>query len=273
MTQQDALPSEVRYERLRPTQLRARREACPVAYLPIGTIEWHGHHNPVGLDTLKAHALAVRCAEANGGLVFPSLWYGENRSNALLETSCGCTELIADAYGIPADNFKDGYMGRSIAEQNTMYNQLLIHMLLQIQSLGFKVVAICAGHYPLIDHAKAACHLFHQHTLHIPPDQKLIPWVFTGYELVGDEFWYAGDHAAYWETSLMMALDDPAMVDLSVLPETMDGVFGVGGHRPPHEATREAGLKYVERIVEKVGVKIRDRLDRHQEYMSHNLLF
>ncbi|NLX42186.1 MAG: creatininase family protein, partial [Chloroflexi bacterium] len=30
----------VRYERLRPAQIVARREACPVAYLPIGTIEW-----------------------------------------------------------------------------------------------------------------------------------------------------------------------------------------------------------------------------------------
>ena len=46
----------VRYERLRPAQIVARREACPVAYLPIGTIEWHGEHNPVGLDTSSAPA-------------------------------------------------------------------------------------------------------------------------------------------------------------------------------------------------------------------------
>ncbi len=79
-----SLPPEVRYERLRPTHLRARREACPLAYIPIGTLEWHGHHNPVGLDTLKSHALSMRCAQANGGFVFPPLWYGENRLNALL---------------------------------------------------------------------------------------------------------------------------------------------------------------------------------------------
>ena len=53
---------EVRYERLRPAQIVARREACPVAYLPIGTIEWHGEHNPVGLDTLKIHRLARTAA-------------------------------------------------------------------------------------------------------------------------------------------------------------------------------------------------------------------
>ncbi|MFP6722782.1 MAG: creatininase family protein [Candidatus Poribacteria bacterium] len=68
---------EVRYERLRPTQIRQARKDFPALYLPTGTIEWHGLYNPVGLDTLKAHALAVRCAEVGGGLVFPPLWFGE----------------------------------------------------------------------------------------------------------------------------------------------------------------------------------------------------
>ena len=58
----------VQYERLRPAQIVERREACPVAYLPIGTIEWHGEHNPVGLDTLKMHALLAECAGEIGGL-------------------------------------------------------------------------------------------------------------------------------------------------------------------------------------------------------------
>ena len=64
----------VQYERLRPRQIVARRRACQVAYLPIGTIEWHGIHNPVGLDTLKIHALLCECAKQIGGLVFPPLY-------------------------------------------------------------------------------------------------------------------------------------------------------------------------------------------------------
>ena len=54
----DTLPV-VRYERLRPAQIVARREACPVAYLPIGTIEWHGGHNPAALYTLMLVAAAL----------------------------------------------------------------------------------------------------------------------------------------------------------------------------------------------------------------------
>ena len=49
---------EVRYHMLRPGQIAERRDAYPVAYIPIGTIEWHGLHNPVGADTLQAEGLA-----------------------------------------------------------------------------------------------------------------------------------------------------------------------------------------------------------------------
>jgi creatinine amidohydrolase len=70
---------EVRYHMLRPAQIVERRPACPVAYIPIGTIEWHGVHNPLGSDTLQAEGLAVLCAQKEGGLVFPPLYYGESR--------------------------------------------------------------------------------------------------------------------------------------------------------------------------------------------------
>lgn len=49
---------EVRYELLRPAQVVARRTACPLAYLPIGGIEWHGPQNPLGLDGLLARPVS-----------------------------------------------------------------------------------------------------------------------------------------------------------------------------------------------------------------------
>ena len=36
---------EVRYHMLRPAQIVARRKECPVAYVPIGTIEASGDPN------------------------------------------------------------------------------------------------------------------------------------------------------------------------------------------------------------------------------------
>lgn len=36
------------YELLRPAEVVGRRTVCPLAYLPLGGIEWDGPHNPLG---------------------------------------------------------------------------------------------------------------------------------------------------------------------------------------------------------------------------------
>ena len=51
----DQLMSEVRLERMRPDQIDATKARRTAIYLPFGALEWHGVHNPVGLDALKAH--------------------------------------------------------------------------------------------------------------------------------------------------------------------------------------------------------------------------
>lgn len=61
---------EVRYQYLRPDQIVMRREAFPVAYVPLGCLEWHGPHNPLGADAMQAEALAILAAQKGGGLFF-----------------------------------------------------------------------------------------------------------------------------------------------------------------------------------------------------------
>ena len=63
-------------ERLRPYQIEAALAERSLIYLPLGTIEWHCNHLPVGLDALTAHALCLRAAERTRGLVWPVLYYG-----------------------------------------------------------------------------------------------------------------------------------------------------------------------------------------------------
>ena len=262
---------EVRYEQLRPAEIRKAREACPVAYLPIGTIEWHGFHNPIGLDTLKAHALCVRIAEKGGGLVFPALYYGESREEGLMEANSGDREKIAEAMGLPPENFAPGYMRRSPAEENSGYQWLLLHVLNQLQSLGFRVIVLSAGHYPLIDHARAACHVFHQQRWE-NRRARVIPWAFIGYELVQDRYPFAGDHAAYWETSLLMALL-PGLTDLSLLPEDPEEpLVGVGGARHPRDATAEKGEEFIDAVAERVLEQVGDRLKNPEKYYGHGLI-
>lgn len=55
--------------------VEARRQAS-VAFVPIGPLEWHGPHLPLGLDGMHAHEVAVAAARETGGIVVPTLFAG-----------------------------------------------------------------------------------------------------------------------------------------------------------------------------------------------------
>lgn len=244
----------VRYEELLPYQIVEAREECPIVYMAIGGVEWHGEHNCVGLDTVKANELAILCAEAAGGLRFPPLFYGENREAYLMETNHDPEGKIKQKMGLPAENFEPGYMGRSIQEQDRAYIELLLHIMREFKSLGFKVITLIAGHYPLRNHASAVCEWFN---VICRPTKA---WATSGYDLVKGEIPDAGDHAAKWETSLMMAMR-PELVDMSRLPADLDEpLIGVGGTDPRKEASPEYGEKGVEAVVKAITAGARELL-------------
>ena len=64
-----------RLEELDPAGLEARLAATPALVLALGTIEWHSHHLPLGLDLLKAQAIAERAAERSGAVLAPPAWW------------------------------------------------------------------------------------------------------------------------------------------------------------------------------------------------------
>ena len=45
------------------------------AFLPVGAVEMHGPHQPIGTDTLVGKAFALRLAEATDGIVLPEMHY------------------------------------------------------------------------------------------------------------------------------------------------------------------------------------------------------
>jgi len=244
---------KLKYEEMLPHEIVEARTACPIAYVGIGGVEWHGQHLCVGNDTVKANALALKCAEKGGGLVFPPLFWGENRESHLMESNHDRNGGICELMGLPPDSFAPGYMQRSVYEQDRGYIELLFHMLRQIESLGFKVIVILAGHYPLLKHATAAVDWY-------ALDGKAKAWACTGYELVRDEIPHAGDHAAAWETSLLMALR-PDCVDMSQLPDDPEEkLVGVGGRDPREHASPEFGQQGVELVVERITQRAKELL-------------
>jgi len=260
------MEAEVRYWLCRPDQIVARREACPVAYVPIGTLEWHGPHNPVGADTLQAEGLAVLCARRGGGLVLPPLYYGESRNESLVDVTGAEHEEVARAMGLPPENFLPDRQPFSATEQVLNYQRLLVHILAEAESLGFQLGVLVAGHYPLIDHARAAVLLFNKRRY--SKYHGMLAWACLDYLFLEDRYPYAGDHAGGWETSHLLALH-PEAVDLGRLPPIGQPVTGVEGKLPPQEASAELGRRTLEESAEHILKEVRHRLENPRLYRQH----
>jgi len=116
----------VHYAELTPSTFAKRLAAAPIAYLPLGTLEWHGLHLPYGTDFLAPDALFTHVAERVGGIVLPPLFVstdiverGEDGFDYYGMDFC-CKEyprqqLPGSAYWLPDALFRD--LLRGIARQ------------------------------------------------------------------------------------------------------------------------------------------------------------
>ncbi len=212
---------EVRLELLRPREIDEARKACPTIYQPLGTIEWHGVHNVVGVDAVKAHALCVQAAKKGGGVVVPPLYGGVGGLNE------------------PHTFIMD--------PEDSVFSRLLRPWLEQLcremARDGYRAIIILTGHYG------AAQQIVVRETAVRMSRALGIPVLGTPEYMLALDEGYSGDHAAWGETSLMMHLF-PGAVDLSQLGEPP--YQGVGG-RDPRQSSAEDGRRITETIVSRLA--------------------
>jgi creatinine amidohydrolase len=174
------------WERMLPHEFRRAFDALPVCFLPLGTVEWHGEHDALGLDSLKAHALCLRAADlAGGGVVHPPLYGGvgglDKPATIIIEP-----ELAWDI---------------------TLLRMWLERLCMEFHRLGFKAIVMLTGHYghnQQITVRETAVRM----------SQRLqIPVLGTPEYFLAQDVGYVGDHAGVGETSLLMHLH-PELVDL-----------------------------------------------------------
>jgi creatinine amidohydrolase len=115
----DHSAGQVRYPFMAPSELLARLKAKPVVYLPIGSLEWHNEHLPLGTDTLHAMELAERLARRVGGVVLPPFWWNTG----------GCHDH-AVTYHMP----------------EAAYRQTLKNVILGLRNLPAKLIVLINGH-------------------------------------------------------------------------------------------------------------------------------
>jgi creatinine amidohydrolase len=211
----------------RPGQLEAAIKDYPAAYVAIGSIEWHGPHLPLGFDGLKAEVLLRRVADRLGkGVLFPTMYWRNYQT-----------------MNFPYTIHTQSFSAKAIARQ--------------LYGMGFKIVVLVTGHYPLAQVRNvegAAMWLMKKHSDAFAigiPEQFLL-----------QDLGYLGDHAAKDETSMGLSLF-PGLVDIPALPKGYSYMerctrLGIMGHDPSSTASAEFGDKAASTFVDKLTSIISD---------------
>jgi creatinine amidohydrolase len=191
----------VRIEYLLPHEIRAAVSAMPVAYVPLGTYEWHCEHLPIGLDSLTAQGLCLWAASAEGGLVLPPFYYGTGGGHG-------------------------AYPFTVMMESDAEIAGLLRKTLSRLSDFGFKVVVLFSGHFadPQIEMIKRLAGDWNS------SDSGMIALAYAVNEIEGLPL--VPDHAGLFETTLLGELW-PDRVDLSRLPAA-GGAEVADRHDPLH---------------------------------------
>lgn len=216
----------VLYEELRPSEFLSRLNQAPIAYLPLGTLEWHGPHLPLGSDGLQSRALFCDMARRIGGIVMPMLFVAPDKT---MEYE-GKTYIGMDFWSRPAREAPRQLPGSAYYVSDSLYDALLDAVMAQLARAGFRIV-VGHGHGP-------ANQAF----------QRQIPFAREKYGLMlvravfeQAQYGYQSDHAAANETSIMMHYY-PQLVNMSALPQETDArLEGVNGDDPRKYASAEMG--------------------------------
>ncbi len=279
---------KISYAQMLPHEIVSRRQQFPAAFVGLGALEWHGEHQAVGLDVLKADKLCQLAAERSGGFVFPPLSYGEPRVFRLMDFSFDEGGGIKSKMGFNPVKFADSYYGKTGQEQVEFYQALLYHMLIQINTLEMKAVCLCCGHGPLLDFAQPVVDRFNAtfsdmrafagtESVYAPEErsqepqaakeEKYYPAPTKAQGGAEDsdtrEIWYrkdvGEDHAGKWETSYLMHLY-PECVNMGAYREG-EPLTGIMGIDPATQASAEIGGRGCNLIVEGMVRKAKQLLD------------
>jgi len=188
-------PQNVLYAELTPQEFRDRLTEAPIAYLPLGTLEWHGEHLPLGSDGLQSYGFFIGLAREVGGIVLPMLFLGPDRVEEVdgkelygMDTLGRSMpegrryknqQLTGSAYWVPEETF------RTIIEAT----------LKQLKRAGFKIV-VAHGHGP-------STSFFRNNTDDFKQKFGLETFVCWGGEYDRQGKGIQVDHAAMNETSLL----------------------------------------------------------------------
>lgn len=221
------------YIELCPKEFRERIKKCPVAYLPLGTLEWHGPHNPLGADGIQSEGFFEKFANEYGGIVLPKLFLGPDRKKEVDgKEYYGIDYSNGDEAVVP---YEDTMLsGSAYYVDDRLFEMMLMSIAKQLKRAGFQIL-VAHGHGP-------STIAFQRLQKRFKEEYGL--FTFTLFDLdVIDELKFQNDHAASNETSIMMALREDLVHMEYNDQEAMKAVYGKD---PRFYASADFGNKIID---------------------------
>jgi len=247
---------EVLYEQLTPSEFQNRLDKAPIAYLPLGTLEWHSSHLPLGSDSLQSQAFFIKLAQRAGGIVLPPLFLGPDEMKKI----DGHEYYGMDIYGY-SPNPPQQLKGSAYWIPSDLFMTLLEAVLKQIRRAGFKIV-VAHGHGPstnlVIKNSRKLSRKFNLTIMTL--------WRDKDQRDPDMEFQY--DHAATNETSIMMALH-PNLVHMENLPkDKKKQPLAIIGKDPRTHASPKHGENIIRLHLHRMEKILKEQLLRLQKTRS-----
>jgi creatinine amidohydrolase len=171
----------MRLDELTSPQLAALRRRRPVALWPVGALEPHGPHAPLGTDTLISAGICERAARRLGdAVVLPPLAFGVTRYGAAFAGAVGISEATLRA--------------------------VVLDVAAAVAAQGFRRLVIVNNHLEPEQVATLRAAAQEADALYLDLVRR------ANAERLTDEFRSGSCHAGRYETSLVLA-DAPQLVD------------------------------------------------------------
>ena len=240
---------KVLYEELTPEEFSTRLKECPVAYLPLGTLEWHSFHLPLGSDGIQSEEFFKLLAAEAGGIVLPKLFIGpdfDTITNGNEYYGMDCGKLFGSRLPYDFQQLK----GSSYWVPDSTFNIMMNGIMKQLSRAGFRIV-IAHGHGPSTNYIG-------QHAGEFKEKYNLLVMNCWGND--SSDLCLQCDHAGANETSIMMAVR-PDLVKMQNLPsDTAEWPLGMLGNDPRTQASSKYGKAIIKFEVRKMSAIIKERL-------------
>jgi len=237
-------------------EVRDLDRARTVAVLPVGAIEAHGPHLPLGTDVLIANAMA--------------------RSGAERIVAEGMAAVLLPPLPFTAAPFGAGFAG-TLSFAPATVTAVVLDLARELTRHGFAALAIANAHLDpahLGALAAAAARAREERLLPVVcPDVSRKPWALR----LGDEFRSGACHAGRYEGSIVLALRpdlvrEPIARELAPNPASLSDAIRAGARTfeeaggprayfgSPAEATAEEGRASVEALSRILAEAVREAL-------------